>query len=202
MELAPGLKIGSATRSFTVGPRFVETMGMTLLEGRDFRRADRFGTPLVAVVTESFARDFYPGESAVGKRFGYGPSKPNAVEIVGVVKDVKHKQLREAATRTMYTAALQDPGSWRDTTLNVRTAIDPARAAPSLRQAIAEVAPSLPVFNVATLQRMFDDRSLPSGHWLCYPASLAFLHSCWRRLDYMVFLRTRSRSGGMRSVFG
>ena len=157
MELAPGLKIGSATRSFTVGPRFVETMGMTLLEGRDLRPTDRFGTPLVAVVTESFARYFYPGESAVGKRFGYGPDKPNAVEIVGVVKDVKHKQLREAATRTMYTAALQDPGSWRDTTLNVRTAIDPTQAAPSLRQAIAEVAPGLPVFNVATLQRMFDD---------------------------------------------
>jgi len=157
MELAPGLKMGSATRSFTVGPRFVETMGMTLLEGRDLRRTDRLGTPLVAVVNGSFARYFYPGESAVGKRFGYGPDKPNAVEIVGVVKDVKHKQLREPATRTMYTSALQDPGSWRDTTLNVRTAIDPARMAPSLRQAIADVVPGLPVFNVTTLQRMFDD---------------------------------------------
>jgi predicted permease len=151
------MKIGNATRSFTVGPRFVETMGMTLLEGRDLRRTDRFGAPLVAVVNESFARYFYPGESAVGKRFGYGPDKPNAVEIVGVVKDVKHKQLREPATRTMYGSALQDPGSWRDTTLNIRTAIDPARAAPSLRQAISDVVPSLPVFNVAPLQRMFDD---------------------------------------------
>ena len=90
-------------------------------------------------------------------RFGYGPDKPNAIEIAGVVKDVKHKQLRELATRTMYTAALQDPGSWRDTTLNVRTAIDPARVAPPLRQAIADVVPGLPVFNVITLQRMFDD---------------------------------------------
>jgi len=157
MELAPGMKIGNATRSFTVGPRFVETMGMTLLEGRDLRQTDRFGTPLVAVVNESFARYFYPGQSAVGKRFGYGPDKPNAVEIVGVVKDVKHKQLRESPTRTMYGSALQDPGSWRDTTLNVRTAIDPARMAPLLRQAIADVVPGLPVFNVAPLQRMFDD---------------------------------------------
>ncbi|SPE26761.1 conserved membrane hypothetical protein [Candidatus Sulfopaludibacter sp. SbA3] len=105
MELAPGMKIGNATRSFTVGPRFVETMGMTLLEGRDLRQTDRFGTPLVAVVNESFARYFYPGQSAVGKRFGYGPDKPNAVEIVGVVKDVKHKQLRESPTRTICCAA-------------------------------------------------------------------------------------------------
>jgi predicted permease len=157
MELAPGMKMASAARSFTVGPRFVETLGMTLLEGRDLLRTDRFGTPLVAVVNESFARYFFPGESAVGKRFGYGPDKPNAVEIVGVVSDVKHKQLREPATRTMYTSALQDPGSWRDTTLNIRTAIDPARVAPSVRQAIADVAPGLPVFNVTTLQRMFDD---------------------------------------------
>jgi predicted permease len=157
MELAPGVKIGSATRSFTVGPRFVETMGMTLLEGRDLRRTDRFGTPLVAVVNESFARYFYPGESAVGKRLGYGPDKPTAVEIVGVVKDVRHKQLRESATRTMYGSALQDPGSWRDTTLNVRTAIEPARIAPSLRREIAEVAPDLSIFNVTTLERMFDD---------------------------------------------
>jgi hypothetical protein len=109
------------------------------------------------VVNESFARYFYPDEPAVGKRFGYRPEKPAAVEIVGVVKDVKHKQLREPPTRTMYTSALQDPGSWRDTTLNVRTAIDPARMAPSLRQAIADVVPGLPVFNVAPLQRMFDD---------------------------------------------
>jgi predicted permease len=157
MELALGVSIGSATRSFTVGPRFVETMGMTLLEGRDLARTDRFGTPLVAVVNESFARYFYPGESAVGKRFGYGSDKPNAVEIVGVVKDVKHKQLRESATRTMYGSALQDPGSWRDTTLNVRTAIDPAGVAPSLRREIAEIAPDLPIFNVTTLERSFDD---------------------------------------------
>jgi predicted permease len=157
MELAPGIMMGSATRSFTVGPRFVETLGMTLLEGRDLQRTDRFGNPLVAVVNESFARYFYPGESAVGKRFGYTPDKPYAVEIVGVVKDAKHKQLRESATRTIYGAALQDPDSWRDTTLNVRTAIDPARLAPPLRREIAEVVADLPVFNVTTLERMFDD---------------------------------------------
>ena len=157
MELGQGMKIASATRSFTVGPRFVETMGMALLEGRDLRPTDRVGTPLVAVVTESFARYFFHGESALGKRFGYGPDKPYAVEIVGVVKDVKHKQLRERPTRTVYSPALQDPGSWRNTTLNVRTATDPARMAPALQRAIAETAPGLPVFNVAPLQRLFDD---------------------------------------------
>lgn len=157
IEVAPGIKIGNATRSVTVGPRFAETLGMTLLEGRDFRRTDRVGTPLVAVVNESFARYFYPGESAIGKRFGYGPDKPNAVEIVGVVRDVKHKGLRESATRMMYSAALQDPESWRDTTFNVRTSADPASVAPAVRHEIGQVAPNLPIFNVTTLARMFDD---------------------------------------------
>jgi predicted permease len=157
LELGPGMKFASATRSFAVGPRFLATSGMTLLEGRDLLRTDRIGAPLVAVVNESFARHFFPGSPAVGKRFGYGPEKPNAIEIVGVVKDGKHARLREAAIRTMYVAALQDPGSWRDTTLNVRTNIDPARVAPALRRAIAEVVPGLPVFNVTTLERIFDD---------------------------------------------
>jgi predicted permease len=157
LEFAAGMTMANGTRSFAVGPRFLETMGMTLLEGRDIRPADRVGAPLVAVVNETFARHFFPDGSAVGKRFGYGPDKPRAVEIVGVVKDVKHARLREPAMRTMYVASLQDPGSWRDTTLNVRTSIDPARLAPALRSAIGEVARGLPVFNVTTLERMFDD---------------------------------------------
>jgi len=57
----------------------------------------------------------------------------------------------------MYGSALQDPGSWRDTTLNIRTAIDPARVAAALRREIAEVVADLPIFNVTTLERMFDD---------------------------------------------
>lgn len=157
LEFAPGMKMASGTRSIAVGPRFLETMGMTLLEGRDIRRTDRVGAPLVAVVNETFARHFFPGDSAVGKRFGYEPDKPSAVEIAGVVKDVKHARLREPAMRTMYVASLQDPRSWRDTTLNVRRAVDPARLAPALRSAIGEVVRDLPVFDVTTLQRTFDD---------------------------------------------
>jgi predicted permease len=156
LEFGAGFAFTSGARRFPVGPRFVETMGMTLLEGRDLTRADREGTPLVAVVNETFARQFFPGESALGKRFGSGPNAPAAIEIVGVIKDVRHVDLREQPVRSVYLACLQDPGCWRDTTLYVRTSSDPAALTASLRAAIAQIAPGLPVYNVTTLAQTLD----------------------------------------------
>ena len=156
MQLGSEFKLSSATRLVPVGPRFLQTMGMTLLEGRDFKRSDRQGTPLVAIVNEAFVRHYFPGESGLGKRFGYQAESPAVIEIVGVIKDVRHVRLREQPVRSVYIACLQEPNCWRDTTLQVRTAGDPAALAPALRAAIAEIAPGLPVYNVTTLQHMFD----------------------------------------------
>jgi len=205
LEFAPGLRMQSAVHSFAVGPRFLETMGMTLAEGRDFTRVDRRGAPLVAVVNETFARHFFPGDSALGKRFGYRTEEPYAVEIVGVMKDVRHARLREPALRTMYVACLQNPECWRDTTLQVRTSITTAMV-PMLRRAIGEIEPNLPIYSTTTLERMFNDSvvtertlALLSGFF----GSLALILSCVGLYGLLAYSVERRRTEiGIRMAVG
>jgi predicted permease len=155
LELEPGFAFESGARLFSVGPRFVETLGMTLVEGRDLTRADRQGTRRVAIVNETFARHYFPDQSPLGRRFGHSPDAVD-IEIVGVIKDVRHVRLREQPVRSVYAACLQDPQCWRDTTLQVRTDVDSMSLAPSLRAALAQVAPGLPVYNITSVRHMFD----------------------------------------------
>jgi hypothetical protein len=70
-----------------VGPRYFATLGMPLLAGREFTEQDTLGAPRVAIVNETFARYFFGTASPLGRRFGFGPDKADAIEIVGLVKD-------------------------------------------------------------------------------------------------------------------
>src|SRR5262249_52683529 len=88
-----------------VAPRFLETMRMRLLEGRDFEWSDwQPASPSAAIVNESFARRYFPGESALGRRF-LVVDKGNVLEprdIIGVAVDAKYRTIREAAAPTIY----------------------------------------------------------------------------------------------------
>src|SRR6185503_7196745 len=68
---------------------YFRTLGLTLVAGRLIDSRDRTDTPLVAVVTEAMGQRFWPGETALGKRFRIAASDSPEVEIVGVVRDYK-----------------------------------------------------------------------------------------------------------------
>src|SRR5439155_11842761 len=85
-----------------VGPSYFETMGATPLEGREFTELDRKGSPLVAVVNETFARGFWPGERVIGKRFRTSRAEGPLIEIVGLVRDGKYHSLGESPQRHVY----------------------------------------------------------------------------------------------------
>jgi predicted permease len=121
-----------------VGLDYFATLGMRLLDGRDFTAADTDDRPDVVIVNETLARTYWPGKSAVGKRIGF----PDAwLEIVGVVNDVQSPtDAAEPSTRfqSYRPLAQESQGS-------LAVAVRGNISAAALRQAVAELDPDLPL---------------------------------------------------------
>jgi len=142
-----------SAENILVGPSYAETMGMTLLQGRDIGLQDTPGAPKVAMVNEAFMRAYFPGESPLGHRFDVGkPKNTGEYEIVGVLRDAQFHDVKEKIKPMVFPAILQDTSQ---TALSggviLRTTGDPASMAATVRQAVAEVDPNLPVTGTRTL---------------------------------------------------
>ncbi len=145
---------GENTNSYfnSVAPGFFETLGIPLVAGRDFGPSDVLGAPKVSVVNEVFARDFFKGENAVGRRFGKGRARDGyEFEIVGVVRDGKATSLRDAPRRYVYFPYMQDE-EVGGLTYYVRSSIEPDSLAAALRAAVARVDPTLPITGLKTMR--------------------------------------------------
>jgi putative ABC transport system permease protein len=134
---------------------YFKTMGIPLQSGRTFSEADGEQTPPVAIINESFKRRFWPDEDAVGKRITVPGIGNVSREIVGVVSDVKHAALDQDAGWELYVPYQQKP--LNPMSFVVRTAGDPGRLAPGVRQAIFDVDPAQPVYDVKTMDQVVSD---------------------------------------------
>jgi putative ABC transport system permease protein len=139
-----------------VTPQFLSTMSIPIITGRAFTNTDRTGAPEVAVISESFAKHYWPNGDAVGKRIGY-PWPSDWITIVGVVKDVRSDSLISTQNETLYRPLAQAP------TLNmsifIRTTSDPGVLAPSIRRAVAGVDPGVPVSDVQSMHAVVERSS-------------------------------------------
>jgi predicted permease len=141
-----------------VSAGYIRTLDIPLRDGRWLTDDDRPGRPAVTVVNETAARRFWPGENPIGKRVWFGTttgpfSDPShAVEVVGVVGDVKYEGLEPGYSADFYTSYLQF--CYPDTMVLVKTRGPSASIVPSLRAAVASVDASVPIFDVMPL----DDR--------------------------------------------
>ena len=142
---------GIEMRRSHVLPGFIETFGLRLLAGRAIEPQDRAGSPLVAVVNETAARRFWPGESAIGKRIGFNDDR---LTIVGVVSDVKHTSLGDSTRATVYLPVTQQPT--RYLMLLARTRLDLAALTPLVRRAVATVDATVPVTRVDAMPELVD----------------------------------------------
>jgi predicted permease len=127
-----------------VSPEYFATIGMRIVEGRGFTPADRDGSPLVAIVNESFARRAWPGRSAVGEVFEQEDTGDSyrAVRVVGVAADAKYRYLSDEQRPFIYVPMAQQPTS----RLEFFIRHEPGRAvAQEVRAAFAQVEPRVPV---------------------------------------------------------
>jgi predicted permease len=149
-----------------VAPRYFETLGIPLIAGRDFSFSDA-GRSRVAIVSESMARHYFPGENPIGKRVAidrdrrtgnwYGDDQP--YEIVGVVGDAKYIELREPAPPTMYFNMFQDGQLAHQFVL--RTSVAPTSIAGQVRPIVRDVLKTVPVTKVITLSDQVDAAIVP-----------------------------------------
>jgi predicted permease len=157
------LELSSAINSLMrlVTPDYFATMRIELVRGRGFTADDRRGAPLVMVVNEALAREAFPGQDPVGKRIACcepGPDgAPNWKTVVGVARDVRALGLDEAPMPEFYLPMVQAPAAawtWTDRTMTlaVRALGDEPALMTPLRRAVAEVDPSLPLYDLGTMQ--------------------------------------------------
>ena len=133
-------------------------MGIPVVLGREIGPQDVAGAPVVAVVNQTFARKYFPTENPVGQRIGWTDSSKNTIQIVGVVQDALHTDVRSEIPPMFFLPMTQKAGdqgthSSRDDyaqDLVVRAEGDPAQIAQEVRHALREIDPGLPVTKMIT----------------------------------------------------
>jgi putative ABC transport system permease protein len=140
-----------------VSPGFFSTMGITVLRGQTFTDQDNDKAAPVALVNETFARQFWPGGDAVGKRFHFGHPQPENkwITIIGVVGDTRLYGLDHPARLEVYLPLLQRPTG--NIELVVKSAADPVSLTGAIRGAVASVNRDVPIYGVETMKKAVDD---------------------------------------------
>ena len=149
-----------------VSPGYFATIGVPVLEGRDFDERDSttiqhpgipFPIPNVVIVNEKLARRYFGSHSAIGHHIGIGnePGDIADMEIIGVVKDFRYQGIRGDITRQVFYPYLSMP-ILNDMTSYVRTTLPPDQAFNIIRRTLAGLDRNLPVYNLRTFQSTID----------------------------------------------
>jgi putative ABC transport system permease protein len=136
-----------------ISPRWFETMRVPLRSGRTFTSDDNATAPAVVVVNETFARQYWPGQSAVGKKIVVG-RRPEPALVVGVAADVKNQGLQKESLAQLYLPFEQLP--WSDMNLLVRTDVRSTDAVAAIRTQFASVDSNQPVNEIQTAEELVD----------------------------------------------
>jgi predicted permease len=189
---------GDPAYFLNVSPGWFHVMKIPFKGGRDFRASDTY--PGAAIVNLAFARRYFSGEDAVGKHFerALGYSRP--LEIVGVVRDTRYRDIREPMLPVAYVPLrFADPGGGRtEGTILVRTTRpNPMALASILRTAIPQISPEFRVANIRTQQEIDQSQTVRERLLAMLALFFAFVAlllagvGLYGVLDYSVLQRRR-----------
>jgi predicted permease len=149
--LAPG-QVAPGVAFNRIDPGYFETMRVPLLEGRTFRDSDNETAPAVAIVNQTMAKEFWPNQDPIGKRFSLKSASGPFIEVVGLARDGQtdwHFSLDPHAY--FYLPLAQDFATFLS--LQVRTTVPPESLILGVQQQIHDLAPDLPIFDAHTMQQ-------------------------------------------------
>jgi macrolide transport system ATP-binding/permease protein len=154
----PAGKDNVTVLSSMVEEHYFETMGIPILEGRNFRVEDSFGAPRVAIVNQHLAQHFWPNQNSLGKRFRLDDSEKQWVEIVGLAKTSKYIFIAEPPSDFVYLPYRQTKP--QRIIMVTQSAGDPASLVAPLREVVRGLDANLPVFNVRTMEEFYRMRAV------------------------------------------
>jgi predicted permease len=139
-----------------ISPEYFNVMGIPLVRGRGFTAADNQKSMDVAIVSESTARKFWPGQDAIGHTFRMATEKDRKLEVVGIAHDAEFSLsvggVGGKQGPYFYIPYAQHVAGNTLMVFQIRTAQDPATLIPAMEHTVHEIAPQLPVFQVQTMR--------------------------------------------------
>ena len=141
-----------------VAPKFFDTLQIPVLAGRDFNERDVAQPETTAIINETAAKKYFPNQDPIGQRLGQNLEDSAKTEIIGVIRDTKYDSVRDAAPPTMYTPFRGGFTSARSLTVMVRTAGDPASLTETVRTAMQQIDPDVPMTGVTTQSDQVEGR--------------------------------------------
>jgi putative ABC transport system permease protein len=136
---------GHVSQFSVMSPEYLQTMGIAMVRGQGFDSTIRENTPRVAIINETAARQIWPNEDPIGKRFTFFRDT-SATQVIGIVRDSKYNALGEPPRPYMYVPLIQNPNA--AVTVFFRAQGDPRSALSSLRAQIQAMDRNLPITNV------------------------------------------------------
>jgi len=156
-QFPPG-KDNATVMAASVDEHYFDTMALTILQGRNFRRDDSSDMPRVAIVNQEFAQHYWPNQDPIGKRFRL-VNKDNAwVEVVGLAKTTKYIFIAEPPTEFVYLPYRQQKP--QRMVMLAQSAGDPSALTGPVREIVRRLDSNLPISGVRTMEALYEMRAV------------------------------------------
>jgi putative ABC transport system permease protein len=188
-----------------VNDDFFRTLGIPLVAGRTFNTSDNTNAPPVMVISEAFAKKYFPNADPIGQQVRYGPPNPNQpwTTVIGVVGNVRNDPLALAPEPVMFFSQRQQPFG---EAFAISTSGDPAALVAPIRAVLRAIDPGLPMYQVKTMEQLvgegFAARKLPVMLMAAFGVLALLLASVGVYAMFMSMATAREREFGVRMALG